>query len=38
VAHAQVENCHECGTPIARIVVRGRGSYYCPKCQPKNKS
>jgi formamidopyrimidine-DNA glycosylase len=34
VAHGQVEKCHVCGTPIKRIVVRGRGTYFCPKCQP----
>jgi len=33
VAHGQVEKCHVCGTPIKRIVVRGRGTYYCPTCQ-----
>ncbi|MBN1863001.1 MAG: bifunctional DNA-formamidopyrimidine glycosylase/DNA-(apurinic or apyrimidinic site) lyase [Dehalococcoidales bacterium] len=26
--------CPRCGTPIERIVVRNRGSYFCPKCQP----
>lgn len=25
--------CYVCGTPIERTVVRGRGTYYCPKCQ-----
>lgn len=33
VAHRGGEPCNVCGTPIERIVVRGRGSYYCPKCQ-----
>ena len=33
VAHGQVDKCHVCGTPIKRIVVRGRGTYFCPKCQ-----
>jgi len=28
------ELCPVCGTPIERIVVRNRGSYFCPKCQP----
>ena len=28
------KNCLVCGTPIERIVVRNRGSYFCPKCQP----
>ncbi|MBA7678221.1 Formamidopyrimidine-DNA glycosylase [subsurface metagenome] len=26
--------CSVCGTPIERIVVRNRGSYFCPHCQP----
>jgi len=26
--------CPVCGTPIERITVRNRGSYFCPKCQP----
>ncbi|MHB8105374.1 MAG: Fpg/Nei family DNA glycosylase, partial [Dehalococcoidales bacterium] len=34
VAHGVGKNCPRCGTPIKRIVVRGRGTYYCPKCQP----
>ena len=28
------EFCPKCGTPIERIVVRNRGTYFCPKCQP----
>jgi len=28
--------CLVCGTPIERIVVRNRGSYFCPKCQPES--
>jgi formamidopyrimidine-DNA glycosylase len=27
------EACVECGTPIERIVVAGRSSHFCPKCQ-----
>jgi formamidopyrimidine-DNA glycosylase len=27
------EPCRECGTPIVRIVVSGRSTYYCPSCQ-----
>lgn len=27
------ESCVVCGTPIKRIVVAGRGTHYCPKCQ-----
>jgi formamidopyrimidine-DNA glycosylase len=26
--------CYRCRTPIRRIVVAGRSSYFCPKCQP----
>jgi formamidopyrimidine-DNA glycosylase len=25
--------CRKCGTPIKRILVAGRGTHYCPKCQ-----
>ncbi|MGA2852432.1 MAG: bifunctional DNA-formamidopyrimidine glycosylase/DNA-(apurinic or apyrimidinic site) lyase [Terracidiphilus sp.] len=25
--------CRRCGTPIQRILVGGRGTHYCPKCQ-----
>jgi formamidopyrimidine-DNA glycosylase len=27
------EPCPSCGGPIARIVVSGRSTYYCPNCQ-----
>jgi formamidopyrimidine-DNA glycosylase len=27
------EPCERCGTPIERIVVGGRGTWYCPQCQ-----
>jgi formamidopyrimidine-DNA glycosylase len=27
------EPCFTCGTPIRRIVVGGRGTHYCPRCQ-----
>jgi formamidopyrimidine-DNA glycosylase len=27
------EPCDRCGTPIERIVVGGRGTWYCPHCQ-----
>jgi formamidopyrimidine-DNA glycosylase len=33
VAHRFREPCPVCGTPVERMKVRGRGSYYCPKCQ-----
>jgi formamidopyrimidine-DNA glycosylase len=33
VAHRRGESCPICGTPLKRITVRNRGSYFCPKCQ-----
>ena len=27
------EPCTECGTPLAKIRVAGRGTTYCPRCQ-----
>jgi len=27
------EPCLVCGTPIKRVVVAGRGTHYCPRCQ-----
>lgn len=27
--------CPTCGTPIERIVVAGRGTHFCPHCQPR---
>jgi formamidopyrimidine-DNA glycosylase len=33
VAHRRGEKCPVCATPLERLVVRGRGSYLCPKCQ-----
>lgn len=36
VAHRKGNPCPRCGTPIERVMVRNRGSYYCPKCQPLN--
>ena len=29
--------CTVCGIPIERIVVRNRGTYFCPRCQPPGK-
>jgi formamidopyrimidine-DNA glycosylase len=26
--------CERCGTPIEKIRVAGRGTWYCPSCQP----
>ncbi len=37
VAHRGSEPCPVCGTPIQRIVVRNRGSYFCPRCQPEKR-
>jgi len=28
------EACRRCGTIIARTVIDGRASFFCPKCQP----
>jgi formamidopyrimidine-DNA glycosylase len=28
------EPCPRCGTPIEKIRVAGRGTWYCPRCQP----
>jgi formamidopyrimidine-DNA glycosylase len=28
------EPCPRCKTPIERLVVRGRGTHVCPRCQP----
>ena len=36
VAHQLGKKCDKCGTPIERIPIRKRGSYFCPKCQRKN--
>jgi formamidopyrimidine-DNA glycosylase len=33
VAHRRGESCPVCGTPLERILVRNRGSYFCPRCQ-----
>jgi formamidopyrimidine-DNA glycosylase len=38
VAHGTGKTCPRCGADIKRIVVRGRGTYICPKCQPENYS
>ncbi len=34
VAHRRGQTCPVCGTPLERISIRNRGSYFCPKCQP----
>ncbi len=38
VAHRGGKPCFSCGTPIQRLPIRNRGSYFCPKCQPKPRS
>ena len=25
--------CLVCGTPIKRVIIAGRSSHYCPRCQ-----
>ena len=27
--------CRVCGAPIRRVVVVGRGTHFCPRCQPR---
>src|SRR3954452_21940378 len=29
------EPCERCGTPIAKIRAAGRGTWFCPSCQPR---
>ncbi len=36
VAHRRGKRCPVCGTPIQRISVRNRGTYFCPHCQALN--
>jgi formamidopyrimidine-DNA glycosylase len=28
------EPCDRCGTPIAKTRIAGRGTWFCPRCQP----
>jgi formamidopyrimidine-DNA glycosylase len=28
------ESCDRCGTPIEKIRAAGRGTWFCPRCQP----
>ncbi|MCU1240946.1 MAG: Formamidopyrimidine-DNA glycosylase [Candidatus Acidoferrum typicum] len=28
------KRCYRCGATIQRMIVAGRSSYFCPKCQP----
>jgi len=34
VAHRGGESCPICGSPIERVPVQNRGTYFCPRCQP----
>lgn len=34
VAHRKGQTCPVCGTQIERIKLGGRGTYFCPRCQP----
>ncbi len=34
VYRREKQECLHCSTPIARMVIIGRGTYYCPSCQP----
>ena len=38
VAHHRNKPCPRCGTTIQRIVVRNRGTYFCPRCQVESQS
>jgi formamidopyrimidine-DNA glycosylase len=29
--------CRQCRTPIARVIVSGRSSHFCPQCQPRRR-
>ena len=33
VAHRGGQTCKVCATPIERIPIRNRGTYFCPRCQ-----
>ena len=33
VAHRGGQPCPKCGTPVERIPIRNRGTYFCPMCQ-----
>jgi formamidopyrimidine-DNA glycosylase len=33
VAHGRGKSCPVCGTPLERVPIRNRGSYFCPRCQ-----
>ncbi|MCQ2956329.1 MAG: hypothetical protein MJ233_00155 [Mycoplasmoidaceae bacterium] len=35
VYERQGQKCKVCGTTIKKIMLNGRGTCYCPKCQAK---
>lgn len=37
VYRREKEPCPGCSTPVARTVVCGRGTYYCPSCQKESR-
>lgn len=37
VAHQRDKVCPKCGKPIQWTKLRGRGTYFCAKCQPEKK-
>jgi formamidopyrimidine-DNA glycosylase len=34
----EAKPCYRCKTPIKRVIVAGRSSYFCPNCQPAPRS
>ena len=32
------EPCVKCGRPVRKTVVAGRGTHFCPSCQPKRRA
>jgi len=30
----KAEPCHICGEPVVKTVLAGRGTHFCPRCQP----
>ncbi|MBO9610201.1 MAG: DNA-formamidopyrimidine glycosylase [Paenibacillaceae bacterium] len=30
----KAEPCHTCGEPVVKTVLAGRGTHFCPRCQP----
>ena len=38
VYNREGQPCRRCGTPVEKIVVGGRGTHFCPHCQPEARS